>query len=163
MQKKGPPPGRNFIPGDRVRLAGSGADGKVVELRESRVVVETAGVRIQLPAADLVFVGSALDQETGGRKKEPSLASSWEGPEAEPQSECDLRGMRVVEVDVQLDRAVDQAVMGGLGEIRIIHGKGTGALRQRVTELLAKDQRVQEFRMGQPGEGGAGVTMVKFR
>jgi DNA mismatch repair protein MutS2 len=161
--RKGPPPGRNFTPGDRVGLAGSGADGKVVEIRKSRVVVETAGVRVQLPAAELVFKGPALDQEAGGRQKDASLASSWEGPEAEPQSECDLRGMRVVEVDIQLDRAVDQAVMGGLGEIRIIHGKGTGALRQRVTELLANDQRVQEFRMGQPGEGGAGVTMVKFR
>ena len=161
--KKGPPPGRNFTPGDRVRLAGSGADGKVVELRESRVVVETGGVRLQLPSAELVFKGSALEREAGSRKKEASLASSWEGPEAEPQSECDLRGMRVAEVDGVLDRAVDQAVLGGLGEIRIIHGKGTGALRQRVTELLEKDQRVQEFRMGQPGEGGAGVTMVKFR
>jgi DNA mismatch repair protein MutS2 len=161
--RKGPPPGRNFTPGDRVGLAGSGADGKVVEIRKSRVVVETAGVRVQLPAAELVFKGPALDQEAGGRQKDASLASSWEGPEAEPQSECDLRGMRVAEVDIQLDRAVDQAVMGGLGEIRIIHGKGTGALRQRVTELLASDQRVQEFRMGQPGEGGAGVTMVKFR
>ena len=91
------------------------------------------------------------------------MASSWEGPEAEPQAEVDLRGMRVVEVELVLDRAVDQAVLGGLGEIRIIHGKGTGALRQRVGELLEKDRRVQEFRMGLPGEGGAGVTMVKFR
>jgi len=161
--KKGSPPGRDFSPGDRVRLAGSGADGKVVELRENRVIVEAAGVRLQVPAAELVFRGPALEQEAGGRPKGAAMASSWEGPEAEPQAEVDLRGMRVVEVELVLDRAVDQAVLGGLGEIRIIHGKGTGALRQRVGELLEKDRRVQEFRMGLPGEGGAGVTMVKFR
>jgi DNA mismatch repair protein MutS2 len=71
--------------------------------------------------------------------------------------------MRVAEVELALDRALDQAVLGGLGELRIIHGKGTGALRERVTELLGGDPRVAEHRMGLPGEGGAGVTVVKLK
>ena len=68
-----------------------------------------------------------------------------------------------MEVDIEIDRAMDQAVMGGLGEVRIIHGKGTGALRERVAELLGQDGRVLDFRMGTPGEGGAGVTVVRLR
>jgi DNA mismatch repair protein MutS2 len=53
--------------------------------------------------------------------------------------------------------------LGGLGEFRIIHGKGTGALRERISEILRNDGRVSEFRMGGPAEGGAGVTMVRLR
>ena len=68
-----------------------------------------------------------------------------------------------MELDLELDRALDQAVLGGLGEIRIIHGKGTGALRERVAELLGNDGRVLDFRMGTPAEGGAGVTVVRLR
>jgi DNA mismatch repair protein MutS2 len=66
-------------------------------------------------------------------------------------------------VGIEVDRALDQAVLGGLGELRIIHGKGTGALRETIGELLAKDGRVSGFRMGGPGEGGAGVTVVRLR
>ena len=61
-----------------------------------------------------------------------------------------------------LDRALDDAVFEDLEQLRIIHGKGTGALRQRVSEVLSNDARVREFRMGGPTEGGAGVTVAVF-
>jgi len=54
-------------------------------------------------------------------------------------------------------------VFEDLEQLRIIHGKGTGALRQRVSEVLSNDARVREFRMGGPTEGGAGVTVAVFR
>jgi DNA mismatch repair protein MutS2 len=79
------------------------------------------------------------------------------------RTEVDLRGLRVDELDAELLRALDQAVLEDLGELRIIHGKGTGALRQRVGELLQGDGRVRAFRMGTPEEGGAGVTVATFR
>jgi DNA mismatch repair protein MutS2 len=75
----------------------------------------------------------------------------------------DLRGLRVDEMDLELSRALDQAVFEDLAELRIIHGKGTGALRQRVGEVLKLDARVQSFRMGGVTEGGAGVTVAIFR
>ena len=71
--------------------------------------------------------------------------------------------MRVDEMERELNTALDDALLGDLSELRIIHGKGTGALRQRVSEILSGDARVGEFRMGGPGEGGAGVTVVRFR
>jgi DNA mismatch repair protein MutS2 len=156
-------PLRSFEPGDRVALSGSGAGGKVVEVREDRVVVEAAGVRLQVSAQDLLYRGPSREERGGGGSGRERAASSWQGPEAQPEPEVDLRGMRVAEVDLALDRAVDQAVLGGLGELRVIHGKGTGALRERVAELLARDRRVSAFRMGIPSEGGAGVTVVKFK
>lgn len=71
--------------------------------------------------------------------------------------------MRVDEMELELERALDQAVIEDLAQLRIIHGKGTGALRKRVGEMLGDDARVSEFRMGAPGEGGAGVTVATFR
>jgi DNA mismatch repair protein MutS2 len=71
--------------------------------------------------------------------------------------------MRVDEVEVELFRALDEAVLEDLSELRVIHGKGTGALRQRVGELLSADPRVASFRMAAPREGGAGVTVAALR
>jgi DNA mismatch repair protein MutS2 len=82
-------------------------------------------------------------------------------PESQARAEVDLRGLRVEEVDLELARALDAAVLGDLSELRIIHGKGTGAVRARVQELLRADRRVKEFRLGVHGEGGAGVTVAR--
>jgi DNA mismatch repair protein MutS2 len=57
---------------------------------------------------------------------------------------------------------MDDAILFGLGQFRIIHGKGTGALRERVQEMLRDDPRVLSFRAGEHGEGGTGVTVVEF-
>jgi len=150
-------------PGDRVSLSGTGSKGTVVEIRENRAVVEAAGVRFQVPFSELVYLGPPLP---GLEKKPPqssSVAAAWQGPDADPETEVDVRGLRVSEVGIEVDRALDQAVLGGLGELRIIHGKGTGALRETIAEMLTIDGRIDGFRMGGPGEGGAGVTVVKLR
>jgi DNA mismatch repair protein MutS2 len=146
--------------GQRVKVAGSGAQGTVVEIRDERVVLETSGLRMEVKARD-------LEPAVGGGGGAPSAdeASSgggWTGPEVEASHEIDLRGLRVAEVELELGRALDGAVLGGLHEVRIIHGKGTGAVRSRVQELLGTDRRVEEFRLGRPGEGGGGVTVARI-
>lgn len=153
----------NLQAGDRVALSNSGSKGVVVEVREDRAVVEMAGVRLQLPLADLRLLDPLPDEERVRVSAGAALASSWQGPEAQPVSEVDLRGLRVSEVGIEVDRALDQAILGGLGEFCIIHGKGTGALRKTVSEILDQDVRVSGFRLGGPAEGGAGVTIVRLR
>ncbi|MBM4184696.1 MAG: endonuclease MutS2, partial [Gemmatimonadetes bacterium] len=129
-------------------------------VRAGRALVETGALRMEVALDDLEREDAATapadqEQRRGG----------WRGPlrEAAPRIELDLRGMRVDEIEAELTRALDEAMLGDLGELRIIHGKGTGALRQRVGEILAGDARVQEYRMGGVGEGGAGVTVAIFR
>ena len=73
-----------------------------------------------------------------------------------------LRGLRADEVEGVLVPALDAAIQAGLPSLRIIHGKGTGALREVVRELLERDPRIDSFRMGGPGEGGAGVTIAEL-
>jgi len=84
-------------------------------------------------------------------------------PEIHAQSEIDLRGMRVNEIDDIVMHAVDAAIRADLKTLRIIHGKGTGALRERVSEMLRKESRVTSFRLGAWNEGGAGVTVVELK
>jgi DNA mismatch repair protein MutS2 len=69
----------------------------------------------------------------------------------------------VSEIDEHVHSASDAAVRADLRTLRIIHGKGTGALRERVAEMLAKDVRVRSHRLGAWNEGGAGVTIVEFQ
>jgi len=139
----------------------TGAKGRIVEMRDGRALVEVGAVRLEMPLADLEAVEGGGAAEEGARRRS---AGGWSGPTGgQVRTEVDLRGLRVDELDAELLRALDQAVLEDMGELRIIHGKGTGALRQRVGELLQGDGRVRAFRMGTPEEGGAGVTVVSFR
>jgi DNA mismatch repair protein MutS2 len=148
--------------GDRVRLRGSGADGVVRELRESRATVEVGGLRLKVPVSQVELVRGGDPAPAGGREGAPRRGA-WSAPEVEVRHEADLRGLRVDEVELELARALDGAVVGNLAELRIIHGKGTGAVKARVRELLRGDGRVKELRPGGTGEGGAGVTVAVLR
>jgi DNA mismatch repair protein MutS2 len=145
--------------GARVRIAG-GAEGRVVEVRDGRAVVETGGLRLQLPVAELTPAAG----EPPGRAPaaQPPRRGGWSGPDFEASSEVDLRGVRVEEMERLLDTALDAAVLADLPGLRIIHGKGTGALREAVSERLRADRRVKSFRPGGIGEGGAGVTVAEL-
>jgi DNA mismatch repair protein MutS2 len=70
--------------------------------------------------------------------------------------------MRVDELEAALQAALDQAVLDDLPYLRIIHGKGTGALRQRVQEILGHDPRVRAFAFAPANQGGDGVTVVEL-
>jgi DNA mismatch repair protein MutS2 len=77
-------------------------------------------------------------------------------------TEIDLRGMRPDEAESAVMQALDSAIRADLRSLRVIHGKGTGALRDRVSEMLSKDTRVKNFRLGAWNEGGNGVTIAEF-
>ena len=77
-------------------------------------------------------------------------------------TEVDLRGMDCVEAICVLDRYLDEAMRAKLSTVRIIHGKGTGALRAAVQQELKKNKFIKKFRLGQYGEGEDGVTIAEF-
>jgi DNA mismatch repair protein MutS2 len=157
--------------GRRVRIRATGAKGLVVEVRSDRAQVEVGALKIEVPLEDLELAeggeSSAFSSVSGkGARGSASTRSStgWVGPESGmARLEVDLRGLRVHEVEIELARALDEAILEDLPELRIIHGKGTGALRKRVGEMLEADKRVRSVRMGGPTEGGAGVTVAGFR
>lgn len=146
-------------PGDPVRIRSLDRRGEVLELRGDRIVVEAGGIRLTLPATDLE--AAAEDDEPSGGDS-PARSGGGSRPRMEAQSEVDLRGLRVDEVERRLVPSLDAAVVADLPRFRIVHGKGTGALREKVREILAADPRVETYRSGERGEGGTGVTVVEF-
>ena len=143
--------------GGRVRIAESGAEGQLVELRDGRAVVEVSGVRMQVPARVLQPAGPKP------AAAKPALRGGWSAPDLDASPEVDLRGLRVEELVPRLQQAIDAAVQAALPSLRIIHGKGTGALREAVTEMVSSDPRIRAHRPGGVGEGGAGVTVAELR
>jgi DNA mismatch repair protein MutS2 len=134
-----------------------GRSGRVVELRGDDAVVAVGVMKLTVPVKSLRRTRAAA------RAPMETVPMRGELPEAAPLSEVDLRGLRVDEMEVELLHAIDGAVRGDLRTVRIIHGKGTGALRERVAELLRGDPRVRDFRLGTWNEGGAGVTVAELR
>ncbi|MBR2328871.1 MAG: Smr/MutS family protein, partial [Clostridia bacterium] len=77
--------------------------------------------------------------------------------------ELDIRGMLVDDAILVVDRYIDNAALSGLSEINIIHGKGTGALRAGIQDYLRTNKRIKSFRLGNYGEGDAGVTVATLK
>lgn len=131
-----------------------GRVARVVDVRDGEIVVALGAVKMSYPRASLRR--AAEDQ------KPPGGAATFVGdlPEVHAPTEIDVRGMRADEIDDTVLQALDAAIRADLRSLRIIHGKGTGALRDRVGEMLRKDTRVKSFRLGLWNEGGAGVTIA---
>ncbi|MDT8340835.1 MAG: Smr/MutS family protein [Longimicrobiales bacterium] len=146
-------------PGMRVRVGSGSTRGTLVELRDDRGVVEVSGLRMEVPARELEVVAETGGPDAPARSRE----RGWSGDLPTAGYEIDLRGLRVDEVALELGRSLDGAILNDLAEVRIIHGKGTGAVKARVREILEQDARVASFRNGHPGEGGGGVTLAVFR
>jgi DNA mismatch repair protein MutS2 len=134
-----------------------GRIGRVVELRDGEAVVAVGVMKLAVPRASLRISNAE------SAAPEVAVAVRGEMPEVHAPSEIDLRGMRVGEVEDIVMHAVDAAIRADLKTLRIIHGKGTGALRERVAEMLRKETRVTNFRLGAWNEGGAGVTVVELK
>ncbi|GAC1516969.1 MAG: endonuclease MutS2 [Gemmatimonadaceae bacterium] len=134
-----------------------GRVGRLVEMRDGDGVVAVGALKVTV----------ALDRLTRSRLQTSPMeraptSLAGDTPDVEARTEIDLRGMRVDEIDATLMHALDAAIHADLAALRIIHGKGTGALRSRVAELLRKDTRVKSFRLGLWNEGGAGVTVAEL-
>ena len=106
------------------------------------------------------------DDERAARKKTPAVTIRQNPDRALRSSaarELDIRGMETLEAEAVVDNFLSAAVMGRLDEVTIIHGKGTGALRKAVHDILRRNKAVKSFRLGVYGEGESGVTIVTLK
>ena len=143
------------IVGDRVRLH-SGGTGKVLEVRsDEKLVVGVGAMRMVLDAADL----QVLPGGSGSSHPSPSSPPS---PPSPSSFEIDLRGMTGDEAETATIAAVDAAVLSEQPFLRIIHGMGTGVVRDRVQRVVSKDRRVSAYAFAPRNQGGTGVTIVEF-
>ena len=118
-------------------------------------------LRLSVKAADLFKItGGARAEKKQSSVKVVRNLSSGTGA---VQTEINLLGMTVSEAVAEADAFIDRAVLSGLEEVKIVHGVGTGKLRDGIREHLRKHKNVAEFRSGKYGEGESGVTIVKLK
>jgi DNA mismatch repair protein MutS2 len=153
-----PPPEQTVLPGevavgDTAWIAGLGTTGLVTALDgdSAEVQVGTFGVRVQR---------SDLERRAHPKPVESQVSAPSKGQQPSPSAQLDLRGRRVEESLPRLDKYLDDAFLAGMPFVRIIHGKGTGALRQAVRQQLRGHPLVKSHRSGEQGEGGSGVTVA---
>lgn len=158
-------PAGSLSPGDRVRLRNLGLEGEITEVGDQEVEVRVGRLRLRAGLDDLArptgeSAMAERDRPTRTRVGIPGRAGGGAG--GAPPVELDLRGMRVEEALPVLEHRLDAAFLAGMPYIRVIHGKGTGALREAVREALSRSPYVASARPGKPGEGGNGVTVVNL-
>ena len=163
LGESAPPSGARAVRvGDAVRWNASDRPARLAEIRQDRGVIEVGELRLTVPLRDLTPHSAPETRPSGPAEAHEAAGPEQRRPGFTAATEVDLRGLRVDEVEGTLNPAVDAAVVGDLPWLRIIHGKGTGALRERVGQLLAGDPRIRVLRAGESNEGGTGVTVVEF-
>ncbi|WCF07055.1 endonuclease MutS2 [Paenibacillus thiaminolyticus] len=157
--KRDAKPVRRIEAGDDVRVYSLNQKGSVVELAGEEAVVQLGIMKMKVPLDDLELLSSAKS----AAKPVQSGANVKRTRGEAVRSELDLRGANLEEALMEVDRFLDEALLGNLGQVFIIHGKGTGVLRSGIQEFLRKHKHVKSFRIGSFGEGGTGVTVAELK
>lgn len=155
-----PPAARPIVPGDRVQLLGLGASADVISVGADGILSLQAGMMKITARQDEVRL---MEGETQSKIKKYLANSAAKLSQMAAKPEIDLRGLMTDEAIPVLERYLDSARTGKLNTVTIIHGKGTGALRQAVHRSLKRDGNVKAYRLGRYGEGESGVTIVEIK
>lgn len=151
--------------GDKVRVASLNMEGVITSISEMDAEVQVGNLRIRARLSELERPRGVLDPEVEPARVElpsrPAGSSSSSTPyRTSPGMEIDLRGQRAEDAMDALDRYLENAFLAGMPFVRIIHGKGTGKLRQVIREALTDSPHVSRFEPGADNEGGDGVTIA---
>ena len=146
--------------GDTVQIKSMGVKAEVIGISADRTLSLRAGIMTVSAKEDEVLL---LEGERHEKKLSVSAKSSQQLRMMRIEPEIDLRGMEAIEAVLAAERYIDSAVMSKLSTVTIIHGKGTGALRTAIQQMLRKNKAVKSFRLGRYGEGETGVTVVELK
>jgi len=148
-----------LAPGCEVLVLPFGQRGVVEALQGDQATVRMGSMKLNVAKKQLQVLAPA-------EKKRPASTASIVRVVSDHRAvspELDLRGKRVDEALADLDKYLDEAVMAGLRQVRLIHGKGTGSLRQAIQDYLRRHSQVGAYRLGHYNEGGSGVTVVELK
>ena len=153
--KKAP---RTIQPGDEVKVISFGQKGHAIEkVSNTEWQVQIGIMKMKVNETDIQLIGAPKPE------KMAKQLSTVRGKDYHVSLELDLRGERYENALSRVEKYIDDALLAGYPRVSIIHGKGTGALRQGVQEYLKNHRSVKRSRFGEAGEGGTGVTVVEFK
>lgn len=146
-------------PGDEVKVYSLNQKGTVIELHGSEATVQLGILKMKVALDDMELLASPVT----ARQQPKQAASLQRSRDENVKMELDLRGENLEEAIMEVDRFLDEAFLSGLGQVYIIHGKGTGILRTGIQQYLRRHSHVKNYRNGSFGEGGIGVTVAELK
>lgn len=144
---------------DRVVIRGIG-EGEIVEITNDKLLVKSGLLKTRVKLSDIMLLDKPKEKP---KAPQHNVYRTSSRADADVKTELDLRGETVDEAIGELGLFIDKCVLNSIDEIRIIHGKGTGALRSAVTDYLRHHPNISEYRLGKYGEGENGVTIAKLK
>jgi DNA mismatch repair protein MutS2 len=169
------PSDRPLVPGTAVVAAHLGLKGELLEIQGETATVRAGSVTVRVPVAALRHSDAGIDRNGSkpDRRAPEALRRGPDGKSRNPDgtannlrsigAELLLLGKTTDEARDLVEQYLDDAFMAGLPSVRLVHGKGTGALRKAVRTLLSSHPLVETFRDGEPSEGGAGATVAALK
>ncbi|GAA3402619.1 endonuclease MutS2 [Paenibacillus hodogayensis] len=146
--------------GDEVRVVSLGQKGHVVDLSgASEATVQLGIMKMKVNKSDLELIKSAPEV----KQVQQPTASVKRSRDDNVRTELDLRGSNLEEAIIETDRFLDESFLNGFGQVYVIHGKGTGVLRAGLQDYFRRHKHIKSYRLGNYGEGGAGVTVVELK
>jgi DNA mismatch repair protein MutS2 len=155
---------KRYKPGMKVRIRSLQMDGTITSISEMDVEVQVGSLRVRARVEDLQKpneIEKTKPEIKASKPKTKSTAAQIFHPS--PGMEIDLRGQRAEDAQDALDRYLESAFLAGMPFVRIIHGRGTGRLRQVLRDLLKQNPHVKRFEDGKDNEGGDGVTIAHLK
>ncbi|MCT3038807.1 endonuclease MutS2 [Leuconostoc mesenteroides] len=159
---------KELAPGDEITVRSYSQQGTLVKKHKNgQWEVEMGILKMLVDEDDIVKTEATVKAQKGKAKKKQQKiirkTTSSGSTRASVKSSLDLRGVRYEAALTELDRYLDTAVLANISPVEIIHGKGTGALRQGVTEFLRSDRRVKSYHFASANAGGDGATIVELK
>lgn len=146
-----------FMPGDEVKVLTFDQRGILVEkVSDNEWQVQIGILKMKVKEKDMEYLSTPKQAET-------RPMAIVKGRDSHVKMELDLRGERYEDALLKVEKYIDDALLANYPRVSIIHGKGTGALRQGVQEYLRNHRQVKNIRFGEASEGGTGVTVVEFK
>lgn len=146
--------------GDEVKVYSLNSKGHIVELHGDEAFVQLGIMKMKVKLEDLELLQSKSSIPAQPQKQAASLKRTKDDS---VRMELDLRGESLEEAILEVDRFLDESFLAGMGQVYIIHGKGTGILRSGIQEYLRRHSHVKSYRNGNYGEGGIGVTVAELK
>jgi len=147
----------NLKQGDEVKVLSYGQKGTLIDkVSDQEWFVQIGILKMKLHESDLEYVKPE-------KQKQTVAMTNVKGRDTYVKLELDLRGERFEDAIMRAEKYIDDAVLSNYHQVSIIHGKGTGALRQGIQQFLKNHSRVKSYRFGEAGEGGYGVTVVELK
>ncbi len=147
--------------GDIILVKNLQQTGNVVEIHDREIVVQLGSLKTTVKPKACLFISPAKSAPKEVSHSTVHYASVQKNVTI--KRELDIRGLLVNEAEIILDKYLDDAILAGLKQVIVIHGKGTGALRKGIQEFLANNKHVENFQLAPNNEGGSGATVVTLR